>query len=81
MSKEKLIKMQLLVRTGLDVRLSNDVQLERTTRLHQYTAVTEQGRIFVVLGNHRTKEKLIKAQIDVIAQLNQIMNNTSIKRA
>jgi hypothetical protein len=74
---DKLIRHQVAVRAGLHVRVSRNM----TTGTCEYHVGTEQGRVFVVLGNHRTKEELLKAQIDVIAQLNQIMNNVSIKRA
>ena len=77
MGNIRLIHMQVAVRAGLHARVSKSMD----TGTSEYHVGTEQGRVFVVLGSIHTKENVIKAQIDVIAQLNQIMNNTSIKRA
>lgn len=74
MSYKAFFKNQMLVRVGT----VSEVTVYPRCSEPEVIMKTEQGRVFVVL--HGTR-KIIKAQIDVIAQLNQIMNNTSIKRA
>lgn len=74
MSNTRLIHMQVAIRAGLHARVSRSMD----TGTCEYHVGTEQGRVFVVLA---AGNKGLEAQIDVIAQLNQIMNNTSIKRA
>ena len=73
MTRTKFIQHQMIVRAGLTAVVNETHDLRE-----EYHAHTNTGRIFVVLSSSPVN---VKAQIDVIAQLDQIMNNTSIKRA
>ena len=73
MKSEAYFRHQMLVRVGH----VSQVVINTHEGLPEAQVLTEQGRVFVVLGG---TTKTIKAQIDVIAQLDQIMNNVAIKR-
>jgi len=73
MKSEAYFRNQVLVRVGH----VSQVVINTHEGLPEAQVLTEQGRVFVVLGG---TDKFIKAQIDVIAQLDQIMNNTSHHR-
>jgi hypothetical protein len=74
MNYTSLIRHQVAIRVGT----VSGVLIKIYEGLPEAVIKTEQGRVFVVIGG---KDRYIKAQVDVIAQLNQIMNNVSIKRA
>lgn len=67
----KYVEHHLLVRAGITLSKSAD-------NVHAHTVLTNSDRVYHVL---KGTERYTRAQIEVIAQLDQIMNNTSIKRA
>lgn len=73
MNCKQFIQHQMLLRTGMTTLVSKTCDFP-----NEYHIGNDKGHVFVVL--YHLNINVIKAQIDVIAQLNQIMNNTSIKR-